>query len=97
MNTVHEEVMTEAEGAVVPKKAKEVKEAESEEPVDLAALCGSLEGCLHRLKGLQHQMQEQETVEKALAAALSVAKGAGRRFGAVLLHELLLKIETRTV
>ncbi len=94
---MHEEDMEEATiaeaVASVPKKAKE---AEPEEPVDLAALCGSLESCLHRLKGLQRQMQEQETVEKALAAALSVARGAGRRFGAVLLHELLLKIETRT-
>lgn len=61
---------------------------------DLSGLCNTLEGCLHRLKVLQRQMQEQETVEKALAAALSVAQGSGRQFGAVLLNELT-KIETR--
>ena len=94
MNTVHEEAVDAV--APVPKGA-EAKEPE--EPVDLSALCVSLEGCLQRLKVLQRKMQEQETVEKALAAALTVARGAGRDFGAVLLRELvtaLSKIETRT-
>ena len=62
--------------------------------IDLSGLCSTLESCLRRLKVLQRQMQEQETVEKALAAALSVAQGSGRQFGAVLLNELA-KIETR--
>ena len=78
MNTVHEE-------EVAPKGT---------EDLDLLGLCSTLESCLRRLKVLQRQMQEQETVEKALAAALSVAQGSGRQFGAVLLNELA-KIETR--
>lgn len=96
MNTVHEEAANSV--APVLKDAGTGAEAkEVEEPVDLPALCDSLEGCLQRLKVLQRKMQEQETVEKALAAALTVARGAGRGFGAVLLRELITafpKIET---
>jgi hypothetical protein len=95
MNTVHEEVVDSVAHASFRAHAPFGADAkEPEEFVDLPALCGALEGCLQRLKVLQHKMQEQETIEKALAAALTVARGAGRGFGAVLLHELLTKIET---
>ncbi len=90
MDTVHEVEEIEEEEKEEKKSTKAlIAEAENA----LMAICKGLESSLQRLKMLQKNMQEQETVEKALVAALLVAGTAGRRFGAVLLHELE-KIDT---
>lgn len=96
MNTVHEveeigEVDMEDEEEEEMEESTEALIAEAEDA--LVVMCRGLESSLQRLKMLQQNMQKQETVEKALVTALRVAETAGRRFGAVLLHELE-KIDT---
>ena len=93
MNTVHEVEEIE-EGEEDMEESTEALIAEAKDA--LVVMCRGLESSLQRLKMLQQNMQKQETVEKALVTALRVAETAGRRFGAVLLHELE-KIDTHLI